>query len=167
MMRQQTWPWLVGVLVLAILGGAQESAERSLRPRRLYFGAPPTVPHEVGAEMRCQLCHNDPDMGVPLTPHPERLRCRQCHVAVAEDSPPFRSSTFSGLTPPARAPRVQPLAPPLIPHPVLLRENCLACHNPESGKDVIATTHPERLRCRQCHIPQRPSGPLFPERKGG
>lgn len=139
------------------LAAAQAPTEPEPRPRRLYFGAPPTAPHDLGAESECLACHGDPESGVPLTPHPTRPRCRQCHVLAAEDLPGFRSNSFVGLRPPPRAPRVQPSGPPLIPHPVLLRENCLACHAPGAREDVISTTHPQRLRCRQCHIPQRPS----------
>ena len=157
------------VCVAAFLGGlaaAQSSTEAkrepSPRPRRLYFGAPPTVPHDMGLDMNdCLVCHGDPDMGAPLTPHPTRLRCRQCHLPAAEDVPLFRSNRLAGLPPPGRAPRLQPSGPPLILHPVLLREKCLACHAPEAREDVISTPHPERLRCQQCHIPQRPDTPQF------
>lgn len=151
---------LLVALLLAVLAAGQSPDEdppqRQLRPRRMYFGAPPAVPHDLGPDMSdCLLCHGDPDMGAPLTPHPTRLRCRQCHVAAEEEVTAFRANQLVGLPPPGRAPRVQPAGPPLIPHAVLLRENCLACHDPELSKEIIPTTHPERLRCRQCHMPQR------------
>ena len=129
------------------------------RPNRLYFGSPPTVPHEVGEDFaQCLVCHEADSMG-PETPHPTRIRCRQCHVKAqleAKADTDFRTNAFTGLPLPAsRSLKVQPNGPPLIAHPVLLRENCLACHSPETGKDILATTHPERERCRQCHVPQR------------
>lgn len=165
-MRALVLSLLAGALLLGGLAEAQTSSEkppeRPLRPRRLYFGAPPTAPHDMGADMNeCLLCHGDPEMGAPLTPHPTRLRCRQCHLPAAEDVPLFRGNRLAGLLPPGRAPRLQPSGPPVIPHPLLLRENCLACHAPEARDDVINTTHPERLRCQQCHIPQREDDPQF------
>ena len=33
-----------------------------------------------------------------------------------------------------------------------MRENCLACHTGPAVRQEIATTHPERSRCRQCHV---------------
>ena len=162
---------VVALLLAAGLGAAQEPKESSKQetqqekqkprtwPNRLYFGSPPTVPHEVGEDFaQCLVCHEADSMG-PETPHPTRIRCRQCHVKEqleAQVDTDFRANTFVGLPLPAsRSPKVQPNGPPLIAHPVVLRENCLACHSPESGKDVLATTHPERERCRQCHVPQR------------
>ena len=154
-----------GVLLLAAGGWSfaqepnepakpQELQERRTRPNRLYFGSPPTVPHEVGEDFsQCLVCHEADSIG-PETPHPTRTRCRQCHVE-AQVETDFRANTFTGLPlPDQRSPRVQPSGPPLMAHPVLLRENCLACHSAELGKDILATTHPERERCRQCHVPQ-------------
>lgn len=156
-MRPRLLYLLVAVSLFGALAVAQSPKEPKPRPRRLYFGAPPSVPHDMGQDMNdCLLCHGDADSGAPLTPHPTRLRCRQCHVPAEEEKPAFRSNALVGLPAPGRAPRVQPAGPQLIPHPVVLRENCLACHAPGAREDVIATTHPERLRCRQCHVPQHP-----------
>jgi nitrate reductase cytochrome c-type subunit len=131
----------------------QTPSQRQQRPRRLYFGAPPTIPHEAGAEMNeCLACHGDSDSGAPLTPHPTRLRCRQCHVPADDKAGEFRQNNFSGLTVPGPATRIYPTAPPQMAHPVLLHENCLACHAPGARTDVVSTPHPQRLRCRQCHL---------------
>ena len=159
-MRARLFALLVVALLLAVLAAGQapdeDSPQRQLPPRRMDFGAPPAAPHDLGPDRGdCLLCHGDPDMGAPLTPHPTRLRCQQCHVAAEEEVPAFRANKLVGLLPPGRAPRAQPAGPPLIPHAILLRENCLACHDSELGKEIIPTTHPERLRCRQCHLPQR------------
>lgn len=163
-MHLSVFPLLAAVLV-AGLAVAQAPPEPELRPRRLYFGAPPAAPHDLGPGMsECLVCHGDADTGALLTPHPTRLRCRQCHVA-ANELPAFRSNKFVGLPQPGRAPRVQPYGPPLIPHAVLLRENCLACHAPEARENIITTTHPERLRCQQCHIPQVNTVVPFPHSK--
>lgn len=135
---------------------------RPLRPRRLYFGAPPTIPHDAGPEMNeCLACHGDKDSGAPLTPHPTRLGCRSCHVATNEKAGEFRGNPFAGLPPPARSPRLHPKAPPLMAHQLLLHENCLACHAPGARQDVISTSHPQRPRCQQCHLPMRTSAGEF------
>lgn len=156
-MRARVVLLLSSAALLFGVAAAQAPTERELRPRRLYFGAPPAAPHDLGPEMsECLVCHGDAETGAPLTPHPTRLSCRQCHVAATEQVPAFRSNQLVGLPPAGRGPRVQPYGPPVIPHAVLLRENCLACHAPRAREDVISTTHPERLRCQQCHIPQRP-----------
>ncbi len=137
-------------------------AGRPLRRGRLYFGAPPTIPHEAGPEMNeCLTCHGDKDSGAPLTPHPKRVRCRQCHVAAEDKAGEYHKTTFTGLRPPPRSPRLHANAPPLMAHSVLLQENCLACHAPGARQDVIATPHPNRLRCQQCHLPQRTSAGEF------
>ena len=44
-------------------------------------------------------------------------------------------------------------SPPVIPHQLQLRENCLACHAGPSAPKEIRVTHPERVNCRQCHVP--------------
>jgi cytochrome c-type protein NapB len=52
-------------------------------------------------------------------------------------------------------------SPPLIPHDLQLRGNCLACHAGPGGVEEIRSTHPERANCRQCHLPSAPETPLF------
>ncbi len=44
-------------------------------------------------------------------------------------------------------------APPRIPHRMLMRENCVACHDGPGAREEVRTSHPERWRCRQCHVP--------------
>lgn len=154
------------LLCAAGLTAAQETQQPNLRPRRLYFGAPPAAPHELGSDMAdCLACHATADLGAPQTPHPERVRCQQCHVEAGEEKPSFRASRFAGLERPGRMPRVQANAPPVMAHAVLLHENCLACHGPDARRDVLATSHPERSRCQQCHIPQRAKVAPFPARR--
>ena len=43
-------------------------------------------------------------------------------------------------------------SPPPIPHGLQLRENCLSCHSGSGAPKDIATTHPERVNCMQCHV---------------
>jgi cytochrome c-type protein NapB len=43
-------------------------------------------------------------------------------------------------------------SPPVIPHSIELRENCLACHAGPAAPKEIRVSHPERVNCRQCHV---------------
>ena len=44
-------------------------------------------------------------------------------------------------------------SPPVIPHKLFMRENCLSCHAGPSAPKEIRMSHPERVNCRQCHVP--------------
>jgi cytochrome c-type protein NapB len=168
--------------------------ERSAHPRRLatvhfirgFPGAPPRIPHPLTAEefrtVACKTCHERGGYSrrfaayVPLTPHPERGICLQCHVGV--DS--IIGASLPSQDPNARCPlchgpnggRPRPEAsltwpttvwptlallttdqsPPPIPHDLQFRENCLTCHAGPAAVAEIRTTHPERANCRQCHL---------------
>ncbi len=144
--------------------GALKSSAEVRGARRLYDGAPPTIPHmDFGAD--CAACHDSRGISVegigfaPPSPHggtPEAgstIRCRQCHVFVRTDEL-FVESTFDGLPQGLRlGGRPYPGAPPTIPHRILMRENCVACHTGPAAREEIRTSHPERVRCRQCHVP--------------
>ena len=140
----------------------RSTAERALA--RAYDGAPPTIPHDA-AIGSCVTCH-DADGAViagvgvaPASPHGEAAasgamrRCRQCHAPVAVTTA-FVVSHFTGLAQgPWRGARATPGAPPTIPHTLQLRGECLTCHAGPGARAEIRTTHPERIRCRQCHVP--------------
>jgi cytochrome c-type protein NapB len=149
--------------------GAAKSSPEARALRRAYDGAPPVVPHaDLGAA--CLGCHGDrgiavPDLGfAPPNPHggsdvPGALsRCVQCHVFRRTEGL-FRESGFEGLPQDLRrGPRMYPGAPPVIPHGVFMRENCLACHDGPAARESIRTSHPERTRCVQCHVPAVAAG---------
>jgi nitrate reductase (cytochrome), electron transfer subunit len=152
-------------------GGGEDPGRQSLASfkstldqraaRRAYDGAPPVIPHAVFGKY-CGACHDDRGVAVAglgfappsphgLTPGLGAARCAQCHVTQS-DVPPFVASRFVGLPQEAvPGPRHHELAPPVIPHRVFLRENCLACHGGEAAREELRTAHPERTRCRQCH----------------
>lgn len=132
--------------------------------RRAYDGAPPVIPHE-NFGMTCSECHNLRGMEVPGTgyappsPHAKTMglsdvsRCRQCHVFSRTDGV-FVASEFVPLRQDLRrGERLSAVSPPRIPHRVFMRENCSACHTGPAAREPIRTTHPERARCRQCHVP--------------
>lgn len=120
------------------------------------------IPHEAfGAA--CEQCHGPagpavPELGyAPRSPHGKTAgmefnRCQQCHVFQNSEGV-WRSTSFQGMSE-SNAPawRAHPIAPPTIPHPVFMREDCLACHDGPAARDAIRTTHPERARCQQCHV---------------
>lgn len=46
-------------------------------------GDPPTVPHKIADDATsesCNNCHRTGLKGAPVTSHPERMGCTQCHV---------------------------------------------------------------------------------------
>lgn len=168
--------------------------ERRAHPRRLatvhflrgYEGAPPRIPHNLTAtEFRtfsCRTCHERGGFSerftayVPLTPHPERGICLQCHVGVdsvigAEVADtnqnarcpmchaptggpprPTASLTWETTVWPVLRPVASGETPPPIPHDLQFRENCLTCHAGPAAVAEIRTKHPERANCRQCHL---------------
>jgi cytochrome c-type protein NapB len=93
----------------------------------------------------------------PANPHVETGRagsmtnCRQCHVH-ATKSGEFVASQFHGMPQIIRrGERLYQGAPPVIPHSVSMRGNCLACHAGAAARPEIRTSHPERSNCVQCH----------------
>lgn len=50
---------------------------------RLGSGNPPTIPHRVADDATsesCKACHETGIKGAPITSHPDRMGCMQCHV---------------------------------------------------------------------------------------
>ncbi|HTR20523.1 MAG TPA: hypothetical protein VMH88_06685 [Gemmatimonadales bacterium] len=177
--------------------------ERSAHPRRLatvhflrgFEGAPPRIPHSLTAgEFRtfsCRTCHERGGYSqrftayVPLTPHPERGICLQCHVGVdsvigaevADSNPnhrcpmchgpsggaprPSASLTWATTAWPALPALTPGETPPPIPHDLQFRENCLTCHAGPAAVAEIRTRHPHRANCRQCHVASNPDVPAF------
>ncbi|WP_430969113.1 cytochrome C [Spongiimicrobium sp. 2-473A-2-J] len=132
---------------------------------RAYTGAPPSIPHPVKEERSmggkvCLQCHQNGgfvekfNAYAPVTPHPEMINCRQCHVTQVAQST-FAANTF--YKKPAPAVGVNNAldgSPPVVPHPLQLRENCLACHAGPGAVKELRIDHPERINCRQCHVPK-------------
>jgi cytochrome c-type protein NapB len=177
--------------------------ERSAHPRtlktvhylRAYPGAPPRIPHPLTAdEFRtdaCRTCHERGGFSlrfsayVPLTPHPERGICLQCHVGVdsiigaptpdtdpnsrcalchgPNGGPPRADATLAWATTvwPTLPLLTPDQSPPPIPHDLQFRENCLTCHAGQAAVAEIRTKHPERANCRQCHLTNDSEGGAF------
>ena len=170
-------PSLLMALVLGLAGcsspdrvpvpgaeGTFKSIDAARAVRRLYDGAPPIIPHEdFGAD--CGACHDARGTALggvgfaPASPHEGTegaggtIRCRQCHVFALADQR-FVESGFQALRQDLRGgARLYQGAPPTMPHDVFMRENCQACHAGPGARPEILTSHPERTRCRQCHVP--------------
>ncbi|MEE8103920.1 MAG: hypothetical protein V3T86_00125 [Planctomycetota bacterium] len=41
-----------------------------------------------------------------------------------------------------------------MPHMIQMHEHCSACHDGRAAREEIRCSHPERDRCRQCHMVQ-------------
>lgn len=131
---------------------------------RAYPGAPPTIPHrllsakEIGGKT-CLQCHekggyvSEFDAYTPITPHPKWLNCKQCHVPKNTQNL-FQGSDWQKYGMPDLHQVAMEGAPPIIPHALQYRENCLSCHGGTAAPKEIRVTHPERVNCRQCHLPK-------------
>ncbi len=143
--------------------GAEKSAASVRAERRAFDGAPPVIAHE-NFSMTCIECHSAAgrhvqDVGfAPPSPHEATAglsatsRCAQCHVFRLTEAV-WRANDFVPLSQDLRAGRRAAAgAPPVLPHSPFMRENCAACHTGPAAREEVRTSHPERLRCRQCHV---------------
>ncbi len=140
-----------------------EEAVLDRAARRAFDGAPPVIPHPVRASgaAECLACHAD---GFTLgrrsasrVPHAEYASCTQCHVTdsalftVLTPNPAASAALdWRGLRSPTSGAEAYMGAPPSVPHPTWMRENCESCHGPE-GRAALRTPHPDRRSCLQCH----------------
>ena len=130
---------------------------------RAYPGAPPIIPHALLSEQgiggkACLQCHQNGgyvaqfDAYAPVTPHPEMINCRQCHVPATTNFD-FVSTNWIKIDHPEVGSSALEGSPPPIPHTLQMRENCLACHAGPAAPKEIKVSHPLRINCRQCHVP--------------
>ncbi len=131
--------------------------------KRAYPGAPPIIPHpilnnkNIGAK-NCLQCHQNGgyvsrfDAYAPITPHPEMTNCKQCHLP-AKTNQLFVATHWEKTTANKIHNSALSGSPPVIPHSLQMRENCLACHAGPAAVKEIRVSHPTRINCRQCHVP--------------
>jgi cytochrome c-type protein NapB len=164
--------------------GADASASRAQaldarNMRRAYEGAPPVVPHGMVAKAQsdCLACHRDgavmpAGQVAPRMSHQEYVMCTQCHAtdvgAPQNDAlldTPLVGTSWQGLRADGLGgERAWEGAPPLVPHSLQAREDCMSCHGPY-GQVALRTSHPERANCEQCHafpLTNQPSHPMVP-----
>lgn len=131
---------------------------------RAYHGAPPSIPHPVKNERSlggntCLQCHQNGgfvdkfDAYAPVTPHPEMVNCRQCHVTQNSKTLFTSANLVKVHAPEVGVNNALIGTPPMIPHQIQMRENCLSCHAGPAAPEEIRVSHPERVNCRQCHVP--------------
>lgn len=150
-------------------GTATERTLDEYYSRRQYLGSPPYIPHPVEeadlAPVDCLACHarggwtEELKRHTPVTPHPERVACRQCHVSQT-DAEMFVASDWVSVPPPPLGRSELPGAPPPIPHDLQMRGDCIACHVGPGTVAVIRTEHPSRGNCRQCHVHKTEAEPF-------
>ncbi len=136
--------------------------------KRQYPGSPPIIPHKVsksfaGDGVKCLSCHArggydaELDAYAPVTPHPEKESCRQCHVPITTEVL-FVGTDWESIDPPRLGRSMLGGSPPTIPHSIQMREDCIACHTGPGAVAEIRVEHGSRGNCRQCHVPQLTSG---------
>jgi cytochrome c-type protein NapB len=144
--------------------------------RRQYPGSPPFIPHKVEepdlAPVECLTCHarggwtEELKKNTPITPHPEQVACRQCHITVTE-AEPFVETDWMSVAPPRLGRASLPGAPPPVPHDIQMRGNCVSCHVGPGTVSAIRVEHPSRGNCRQCHVPETNAPPWQRQAKPG
>ena len=151
-MRIRVLPFLLAGAAALVAGPAKAPAGS-----RMHAYAPPTIPHPVDKSAACTDCHGQEiSGGVPAIPHRTAGFCPSCHLA-QQPAKSFRPNTFKQAPPgPARGTRATPGAPPGVPHPVFMRENCQACHGRTVHPGMGRNPHPERAHCLSCHLSEKP-----------
>ncbi len=148
-------------LQLLNLGITSNTNLNAYYKRRAFPGAPPIIPHPTEETHSmggndCLQCHQNGGYVdiykayAPITPHPEYINCKQCHVPV-KSTGAFKPNYWAKMEDPKAKQQALLGSPPIIPHSLEMRNNCLACHGGPSAPQKIRVTHPERINCRQCH----------------
>jgi len=129
---------------------------------RQYPGSPPRIPHKVAPSFSddtedCLACHGrggydvELDAYAPVTPHPEKELCYQCHVPKLTDEL-FVETNWLSVVPPKLGISALGGSPPPIPHSLQIRDDCIACHAGPAAVAEIRVDHATRGNCRQCHV---------------
>ncbi len=105
---------------------------------------PPRIPHDLEGRENCLMCHETGALGAPRRREDHIGRtsdmCPKCHLATVRATPTT----------------VMVSQPPLIPHSLKGRDDCLMCHKlgigdaPRYPDSHIGWTHDT---CRGCHQP--------------
>lgn len=129
---------------------------------RAFEGAPPVIPHPIaGLNVEtCRACHAQGltagDSVARMVSHTWLVACTQCHVEATSpigDGAAMPGNDFVGLRASGYGgTRAWGGAPPVIPHTLFMRTNCVSCHG-EHGYDGWRPDHLSRTNCVQCHTP--------------
>jgi nitrate/TMAO reductase-like tetraheme cytochrome c subunit len=118
-------------------------------------GVPLPIPHELAGRENCEVCHRRGAMNPFPAGHAgySADMCTSCHqpVAVKGETPTPAPDGDEGD-------EEEPTAggPPLIPHELEGRSDCLLCHDPEGGLKPAPGDHAGRTSdsCQICHKPE-------------
>lgn len=109
----------------------------------------------------CTQCHALGSGGATAAVGPHVPLSGSPAASTPPDPPGFRlnvmpdfgvENRFAGQVSNGKGSRAYAGAPPTVPHPLNMRENCTACHG-TLGLDGLKTPHPWRVNCLQCHVP--------------
>lgn len=140
----------------------REEALEERRERRAYAGAPPVIPHPIQEReaAACLACHEKGSLvaglRAPMMSHKKYVMCVQCHAPERDAANNIvltnvgEENTFVGVQEAGSGETAWEGAPPTIPHPTFMREQCNSCHGP-FGAQGLKTPHPIRASCTQCH----------------
>jgi hypothetical protein len=113
---------------------------------------PPTIPHPIGGNPDCQICHGP---NSKIRPYPSDHVGRSIDVCLACHKPTVQPTATPG---PAKTQSTTSIAggPPSIPHDLAGRTQCLGCHgNNASGTPPIPQFHIDygftNNNCLTCH----------------
>jgi nitrate/TMAO reductase-like tetraheme cytochrome c subunit len=139
-----------------------EIVKAPLRPPSAPGAQPRVVPHPVGGNPDCQVCHGAQSKVRPYpADHVGRANttCLTCHPAAVSGTTPTPAPTSATAPVVTPAPTRAVSGPPTIPHDVVGRTQCLGCHGsgvagvrqiPSSHKDARYTND----MCVTCHKPK-------------
>lgn len=84
----------LGVVATMVFFGGKAAANENVTSA----GAPPLFTHKDFTEETCASCHapgvSKGESKIPVTPHPERASCRQCHVHLDTGIPLFVENSY-------------------------------------------------------------------------
>jgi hypothetical protein len=131
---------------------APKVRELSAPPKVPSKGVPNSIPHPVTNRTDCTICHAKDK----VRPYPDNHTsfkpdmCASCHKPVLQEVAPAATPAPTQAAPTGAG------GPPAIPHDLVGRDNCLACHNPEGGIKPAPKDHVGRAveMCQVCHKPK-------------
>jgi cytochrome c-type protein NapB len=141
-------------------GACRECHERGGYSLRFAAYVPVTPHPEMGG---CLQCHvgDDLAMGFLVPGADPNTRCVQCHGPSGGTPQAAAAATWAAAVWPPLDARIPDRRPPTIPHDLMFREDCVACHSGPGAVTEIRTPHASRTECRDCHVGlEREAGPF-------
>jgi hypothetical protein len=144
---------------------APEIHELVAPPRLPSAGEPAPIPHPIGPDTDCRLCHGlDKPLSFPENHAGYNVEiCTSCHRPVSSEVAPTPEPSLTPEPPPEASP-TPARTPPPIPHELGGREDCLLCHDPDGNIKPAPSDHKGRPVevCQTCHQPASLEVPQTP-----